>query len=164
MSFSQKILILLSKRSGGYRLLRQIYSTYPSYAGDEIKDHTFRVTLSRLKKYGLAENEDGVWDITRRGLDFLSKGKLREVITHGKYRNIQGRKQKSLIISFDIPEVYRKKRDWLRVELVNLGFVQLHKSVWFGPAPLPIQFINSLKELKILSYVKFFAAHEQEVI
>ena len=73
-------------------------------------------------------------------------------------------KPKNMVIVFDIPEKHKHKRNWLRLELANLGFGLLQKSVWFGPAPLPKTFIRALDELKLLRHLKFFEARETEII
>jgi DNA-binding transcriptional regulator PaaX len=77
---------------------------------------------------------------------------------------LQKNKDKNLIIIFDIPEKERQKRDWLRGELVALGFVSLQKSVWFGPAPIPKKFIEYLAKMNIISYLKFFKATETDLV
>lgn len=164
MTFSQKILLILTSSSGGYRLLRKLHSLDPAYAQDKLSDATFRITLSRLKKYGFVENNGGVWSITRKGSASLKELGLRPIKRHTSYRSGLSKKPKSLIISFDIPEVHRRKRNWLRIELVNLGFSQLHKSVWFGPSPLPLDFVSFLKEFSLFPYMKFFSAREEEVV
>ena len=43
------------------------------------------------------------------------------------------------ILSFDIPEEYRLARDALRRLIKDLGFKQLHKSVWVHPLPCRAQ-------------------------
>ncbi len=120
-----------------------------------------RVTLSRLKKRGYVENKKGIWQITKAGRARLSN-KISFLPTHSRKIIRQG--PKSIVISFDIPEAYKKKRNWLRVELLYLGFEMLQKSVWLGPAPLPEKFIDSLRELQILPYIKFFEAKEMDII
>lgn len=48
------------------------------------------------------------------------------------------------IVTFDIPEKYRRTRDQVRRELRNAGFVLLHKSVWVTPHPCD-EFVTLLK-------------------
>ena len=69
-----------------------------------------------------------------------------------------------MIIAFDVPEKYRRERDWLRIELKNLGFAMMQKSVWYGSSPLPQDFITSLDDLKILKFIKFFDVKEHEIV
>lgn len=60
------------------------------------------------------------------------------------------------IIVFDIPEKERKKRDWLRCVLHNLGFRMLQKSVWIGMARVPKEFLDDLHKLRIAEYIEIF--------
>jgi len=82
----------------------------------------------------------------------------------------QNRKQtenkniRQMIIAFDIPEEKRKNRYWLRVELVSLGFKMLQKSVWLGPAPLPKELLDHLKNIDILPYLKFFEVKKSDIV
>ena len=45
-----------------------------------------------------------------------------------------------------------------------LGFEMLQRSVWLGPSPVPQEFIDSLRKLQILQYMKFFEAKEADII
>lgn len=56
---------------------------------------------------------------------------------------------KNLLLIYDIPEAMKKERDWFRRQLVTFGFVMIQKSVWVGPSPLPRNFLDYLKEIKI---------------
>ena len=124
------------------------------------RDNSLRVTLSRLKKRGLVRNTSGVWEITSEGLEFLKNFGLK--ICHIPKRLERG--PKNMIVIFDIPETKERARAWLRIELKHLGFVMLQKSAWFGPAPLPKEFIKSLRRLNILSCLKFFEAKESDIV
>ena len=127
----------------------------------DTSDATMRVTLSRLKRKGYVDNKKGIWQITKAGCTHLSD-KTSSFPAHS--RKIVKRELKSIVISFDIPETHRKKRNWLRIELLRLGFEMLQRSVWLGSAPLPKEFIDSLGKLQILPYIKFFEAKETDII
>lgn len=163
MSFTDDILIILSSYSGGYRRLRELAygGTRPEYR-DKLKDNTLRVTLSRLKNRGLVAKKGSGWHITKEGKEFL-KNKT-PLLRHFPHRKSNKNKEKNLIIAFDIPEIYHNKRNWLRFELVGLGFHPVQKSVWFGPGPLPEDFLTSLEELKILNFIKFFKVKESDIV
>lgn len=64
--------------------------------------------------------------------------------------------QKNLIIMYDISENLKKERDWLRRHLVKFGYAMIQKSVWVGPSPLPKEFLDYLKEIKIGDKFKIF--------
>ncbi|MBI5401257.1 hypothetical protein HZB05_00295 [Candidatus Wolfebacteria bacterium] len=165
MSLTKRILIaFLSGNSFSYRQLSE-NGTWPKKSGrvydiPKIKDQTLRTTLSRLKKRGLLENNNKIWKITERGLNYIKKSAPKT--QHFKPQNSNS--VKNMIIIFDIPELHRKKRDWLRTELINLGFSILQKSVWFGPSPLPKEFIEYSDEINILPYMKFFKAEENDLV
>ena len=164
MSLSDDILTILSNYSGGYRWMRaqmhqdDFWSKKPNLA--KSSDNTVRVTLSRLKRKGFVQNNKGIWKLTKVGKTHLT----RRMPFFRRTDKILPKNTKDLIIAFDISERERKKRYWLREELIRLGFAMLQKSVWFGPAPLPGEFIQSLRELGILANLKFFEAKESDVI
>ena len=56
---------------------------------------------------------------------------------------------KNLIVMYDIPHNLKKERDWFRRQLIKFGYVMIQKSVWVGPSPLPKDFLDYLKEIKI---------------
>ena len=62
----------------------------------------------------------------------------------------------SMIVSFDIPEVDRKIRYWLRNQLKIFGYKMLQQSLWLGPSPLPLSFLKRLEDLNIRKNVKTF--------
>ena len=125
--------------------------------GAEISNNSLSVTLSRLKKRGLVKNENGIWNITARGLN-----RLRIKPPHSL--KLANSRPKNMIVVFDIPEVKKAARVWLRTELAALGFTMLQKSVWFGPAPLPPKLIKTLQDLGILNCLKFFKAEESDIV
>ena len=66
------------------------------------------------------------------------------------------------VVTFDIPEDTRSARDALRAKLKELGFYQLHKSVFVFPYPCldEIQFIEEI--FKIGPYINFIEARTIE--
>jgi len=163
MSLTDDLLIILTAYSGGYRLMRKrlrgIEISRPKRIDyQKLKEQTLRTTFSRLKKQGLAENRNGIWAITEKGRNFL-KNKIPH-FGHLKTEN----KKKEMVVVFDIPEIRKKQRNWLRAELAALGFTMLQKSVWLGPAPLPKEFIKYLSDTNLLPYLKFFKAAEEDII
>jgi DNA-binding transcriptional regulator PaaX len=63
---------------------------------------------------------------------------------------------KNLIVMYDIPHNFKKERDWFRRQLINFGYIMIQKSVWVGPSPLPKEFLDYLKEIKINNNFKTF--------
>jgi len=167
MSLVQEILYAVSNYPGGYRIIYDILydGQPPNRRKNRNLDNTLRVTLSKLKKNGLLENKNGKWSITSEGEEFLDSKQAHIRRFFSKKTDYGSRKDipKQLIVIFDIPEKQRRYRDWLRIELVSLGFELIQKSVWFGPS-LPKEFIEYLEETKILKYLKFFRATKEDLI
>lgn len=115
------------------------------------------IMLYRLKKDGLVKNTGkglvSRWHITAKGAGFADtyETELREHILPAKDGKVR-------IVIFDIPEKERKKRDWIRSELIMLDYTMLQKSVWIGKRPLPQSFIKEIKEKEIESYIHIFEA------
>lgn len=63
---------------------------------------------------------------------------------------------KNLIVMYDIPHNLKKERDWFRRHLIKFGYIMIQKSVWVGPSPLPKDFLDYLKEIKIGDSFKTF--------
>lgn len=160
MSIVQEILKSVSNYPGGYRILYDII-----YERKNIKNkngrQVIRNTLSRMKKQGLVVNRDGIWKITKEGELLLKERKSSVIHFTPPKRNDGG--QKTMIVIFDIPEKKRLYRDWLRSELIGLGYELIQKSVWFGP-PLPKEFIVYLNDKKLIQYLKFFKATKADII
>ena len=78
-------------------------------------------------------------------------GRLPEVSAYDKNES-----DKFIIVVFDIPERERKKRDWLRSALKNIGLKLVQKSVWMGKVKVSKDFIDDLSELKLIDYVEIF--------
>ena len=108
--------------------------------------HSFYSLLSYLKKDGLIEKREGKWHITQ-----LGKNKLRKSRNHAAYKSKQADTMK--IVMFDIPEQERWKRAWLREALIGMGFQLVQKSVWAGKRKLPQEFLEDLREYKMLGYI-----------
>ncbi|MBI4086187.1 MAG: hypothetical protein HY433_03040 [Candidatus Liptonbacteria bacterium] len=173
MNIIDDLLIILGSYSGGYKLMRKRIRGYTGPAKFrnirehlDAKDATISNTLYRLRKRGLVEQSNNLWHITKKGTEYLAerisafKKYPRRKHDHTRPR----KKEKNMVIAFDIPEKYRKRRDWLRTELNTLGFIPLQKSVWFGPAPLPKEFIDTLVEFNVTEFMKFFEAKEYEIV
>ncbi len=63
---------------------------------------------------------------------------------------------KNLIVMYDIPHSLKKERDWFRRHLIKFGYEMIQKSVWVGPSPLPKEFLEYLKDIKIGDKFKTF--------
>lgn len=125
--------------------------------GYEFSKPSFSVTLNRLRSQGLVSKTGGsrypVWTLTNQG-----KNKIKSYGYFIKPAKVDGIPR---LVAYDIPEKERKKRDWLRYELVICGYNQLQKSVWLGYSPLPEEFIQSLKDLNLRNRVHIVSIHKK---
>lgn len=88
---------------------------------------------------GLLEKRGASIMLTERGRRYLEKVRIKE--KRGKKQKWDG---KWRVLIFDVWEKRRGKRDMLRREIKEFGFVQLQQSVWIYPFPCG-DFIELLK-------------------
>lgn len=167
MALIDDVLTILLDYSAGYKLMRRSLLQNSAQTSKQqhhtTSDQALYLTLARLKKHGLVIKKENSWEITAKGKEYFKKRLGYSLPPHQK-SNTHKQLKKNMIIAFDIPEKYRRKRDWLRMELTCLGFSPIQKSVWLGPAPLPENFIKNLHDLQLLNYLKFFEVKEENII
>jgi len=153
---------LLAMIEAGYgtsanRLNRKFYEKYDQLTlaskSDSRRAKSYRTILWRLKRDGLIVKSQAGWSITALGLK--KRQGIKAKLSSKKYFK-EGSKLLKIVI-FDIPEKERAKRRWLRGVLGELGFTLLQKSVWAGKMNLPREFMDDLRDLKLLNYVDIFA-------
>lgn len=160
--------IFLSGYAESYRKLRRIsFNGGDNLDLEKIEKKRFHSLLSKLRKDGLIKKTKNdktkktFWKITEKGikkLNFLQRQKIfkKDVIRLPKVLPVAEEDFLKVII-FDIPELHKKKREWLRRTLVNLGFEKVQLSVWMGKSQLPEDFFYHLRQLKLLNYIHIFA-------
>ena len=117
--------------------------------------------IYKLKKDGLIEEKitknKKTFLITRKGKEKLSllKEQDKKRLPIISYPKEEG--NKFIIVSFDIPEKEKRKREWLREALKNLGLKIIQKSVFIGKTKIPKKFLDDLAQLKLIdfSYLSF---------
>ena len=117
----------------------------------------FSVLISKLKKDGLIEQgRSGKINLTPSGGSFLAK--MSDRLFWNKRYVVENKKDnEQILIIFDIPEIIKKKREWLRFQLKSLDFKQLQKSVWIGESKLPREFLEDIKSINLLPYIHIFS-------
>lgn len=132
---------------------RKIYEARDQQIKDlKMREKRLQNFLSQMKHDGLIESEDGKLVVSRKG-----KQKILKLKNQLPARHYQTQDQKYFtIVSFDIPEKFRRKRDWLREVVRNLDYTMIHKSVWIGHTEIPRVLIQNLEDLKILEYIEIF--------
>lgn len=121
----------------------------------EERKKRLRVFISKMKHDGLIEmtgSGNKKVRISKKGREKIKELKSKLPDRHYKKED----QDQVVIISFDIPEKLRRKRNWLREVIRNLGFNMIHQSVWFGKTKIPENFVKDMGDLKILEYVEIF--------
>ncbi len=146
----------MSKIDYEYRKIRQ-FAEREKYLKEDLKRRRrkLQIFMSKMKRDGLIEkvgNNGTEVRISEKG-----RQRIRDLRKRFPGRYYESEKQSRLtIISFDIPEKLRRKRDWLREVIRNLDFSMVHKSVWVGQVKIPQALIEDMDDLKILEYVEIF--------
>ena len=147
-----------------YEILKEINSKSYNYKGVRVnllgipkfKNHSknsLSGTLSYLHKTGLIEKTDTKLKLTPKGKEYIK----RKIDSFKQFElNFSKNKPKNLIVMYDIPEVRKAEREWLRWHLKKFGYVLIQKSVWMGPSPLPKDFLDYIKEIKLKNCIKTF--------
>jgi len=165
--------VVFTDYCNSYRNLRR-YSRYgrPERSKKEIEADAekkerqrFHNLLFQLQKQGFVEKKKDnekrtIWKLTSEGLKHLKILKNKKLLS--PLKPAEEKKDYLKVVTFDIPENQKKKRDWLRSTLVNFNFSMLQKSVWTGEAQLPKDFFHSLKELNLLPYIHIFAVNKEK--
>ena len=106
-----------------------------------------------LKKGFVRKTATGEFFITSQGLDFLDgEREILEKFETDKQKN----SPKDLLVVYDIPEDRKKERDWFRFHLKKFHFVMIQRSVWVGPSPLPKEFLDYIKKIRLKDSIKTF--------
>jgi DNA-binding PadR family transcriptional regulator len=146
-----------------YRIARGIplRRQRPKYKEVDIltqEKHRLYDLLYRLKKDGLiTKNKKGLWTDTKKGKKRRKSILSRSLAPHPTSYTAE-KTAGWKIVTFDIPEREKKKRNWLRAVLRNLGFTMLQKSVWIGKIKFPESFIHDLHKHRLLQYIEILEA------
>jgi len=110
------------------------------YRWQNVKKQTIRVNLCRLQKQGLIikDPKQNVFAITEDGKKILLEVDNRLLIFQKPWDG------KLRFVFFDIPEIKKLWRKWLRTELTSFRFVKIQESVYAGKYPLPQSFYEEI--------------------
>ena len=111
------------------------------------------VALSRLRKKGYLKKGTVGWSITKKGEERNMRKELRRHLSSP----LPKISPKNTVIAFDIPVTKSGLRDWLRWQLKIFNYEMLQQSLWFGPGPLPQEFLRRLEDLNIRENIKIFS-------
>ncbi len=144
--------------------LRELWNTEVKYKGmpvnlfgiprfNNYSKRTLRSTADRLAKNKLIKKELNGFIITPKGREYLKK-KEDSLISFSKPTGMD--QAKNLLVMFDVPVAQKAKREWFRFHLKKFGYAMIQQSTWVGPSPLPKDFLEYLKEIKLKDCIKTF--------
>lgn len=67
------------------------------------------------------------------------------------------------MVSFDIPEDFRERRNKFRNDLKRLGFQQFQKSIWVSPYDVFKEAKKIARQYKLEEYVRYFLLEEKDL-
>jgi DNA-binding transcriptional regulator PaaX len=122
--------------------------SFKKYSGKSI-----RGTIDRLKRKGVIEKELVGIVLSKYGREYVRK-KFDSLKQFDKPEHIS--KNKDLLVMFDVPTEKKGEREWLRWHLKKFGYIMIQQSVWVGPSPLPKEFKDYVKKIKLDKCIKTF--------
>jgi len=142
------------------KLRKEIVKGENFYVAKEDKQRYYNI-IYKLKKSGLIEekvkNNKKFFQITAIGRDKLITLKNKQKIGLPEIKQFKKEdSDKFTIVIFDIPEREKRKRNWLRSILKNIGLEMIQKSVWIGKVKIPKDLIDKAQELKIINFIEIF--------
>ncbi len=112
-----------------------------------------RSSVDRMIRNGQIKKELNAFILTSKGKEYLKrKGDSLKIFNSLNLLN----KPKNLIVMFDMPIHMKAEREWFRWHLKKFEYEMIQQSVWVGPSPLPKDFLNYIREIKLNNCIKTF--------
>ncbi len=154
--------VLEAGYGASYRKLERVHQRSAgkksSTLSNKVQKQRYRNMLASLKRDGLLESikKDSLEliHLTPKGSETLKRLKNKPTLPSTHYNPTK--ETRIVIVTFDIPEKERRKRDWLRMSLKNLELRMVHKSVWMGKTKLPQTLLEDIYTLRLTQYVEVF--------
>ncbi len=151
MSIEDKILKLLLEPTHRYKGMPVSMFGIPAIF--PYKKQSINNSLHQLNKRGYISKEDNYLFLLPKGRKYVENKKVRFTTFDSPYKE---KSPKNLLVMFDIPEIKKAEREWFRFHLRQFGYKMIQKSVWVGPSPLPEDFLDYVKEIKLRECIKTF--------
>jgi len=151
LSIGDKILKLLLEPRFRYRGMPVSMFGLPTVF--PYKKQSVNNAIYQLNKNGYICKDNNFVSLLSKGRKYVEKKQARFLIFDSPH---QKESPKNLLVMFDIPEVRKVEREWFRFHLRRFGYEMIQKSVWVGPSPLPKDFLDYLKYIKLLECIKTF--------
>jgi CRISPR-associated endonuclease Cas2 len=117
------------------------------------KKQSINNAVYRLKKQGYISKEDDLVLLLPHGRKYVENKKVKLMTFDSPFEK---NSPKDLLVMFDIPESKKAEREWFRFQLRKFGYNMIQRSVWVGPSPLPKEFLDYVKNLKLKDCIKTF--------
>lgn len=145
-------------------ILEELWNTELNYKGVRVNlfgiphftkypKKTIQKTLIRLKNKNIIEKELSGIVLSKYGKEYVKK-KYNSLKKFDNPGNLS--KDRTLLVMFDIPTEKKAHREWLRWHLKKFNYIMVQKSAWVGPSPLPKEFKDYIKEIKLEKCIKTF--------
>lgn len=130
----------------------------------------FHRTLQYLKRQGLIAKKikarGSGWTLTQRGIE---RAQRYQIIRGNPFSKANAGFTKPhgngiTIVAYDIPERERRKRDWVRLCLMEMGCEMIQKSVWVAKGMIDEDFMHALRDRNLMAYVHIFSVTQQGTI
>ncbi|MBK5215802.1 MAG: CRISPR-associated endonuclease Cas2 [Candidatus Pacebacteria bacterium] len=145
-------------------ILEELWNTELNYSGIKVnifgiprfkkyKEGSIRNTIDRLKREGIIKKELAGIVLSKQGKEYVRR-KFDSLKQFDKPENIS--KERNLLVMFDVPVEKKGEREWFRWHLKKFGYIMIQHSVWVGPSPLPKEFNDYVKKIKLDKCIKTF--------
>ena len=145
-------------------ILEELWNTELNYKGVKVNifgiphfkkypNKSIRDTIGRLKRNNIIEKEIAGIVLSKYGKEYVKK-KFDSLKQFEKPENMS--KDRNLLVMFDVPTSRKPEREWLRWHLKKFNYIMVQKSTWVGPFPLPKEFKEYLKKIKLDKCIKTF--------
>jgi len=151
MSIQNDLLELFQTPQFRYKGMSVNIFGLPTFKG--YKRNSINTALSRLKKKEYITFQGSCLRLSENGKRYIAKRKARLQLFKSPFSE---ESSKNLLVIFDIPEVRKAEREWFRFHLKKFNYDMIQRSVWVGPSPLPEEFMNYLKNIKLFDCIKTF--------
>ncbi len=151
MSIVNEILTELWNTEYNYKGMRVNIFGIPKF--NKYPKKTVQKTINRLRSKNIIEKELSGIVLSKYGKDYV-KRKFDSLKQFDKLERTSNKRD--LLLMFDIPTEKKAHREWLRWHLKKFNFVMAQKSIWVGPNPLPKEFNDYLKKIKLDKCIKIF--------
>lgn len=151
LSIGDKILKLLLEPTHRYKGMPVSMLGLPTIF--PYKKQSINNALYQLNKNKYISKENDCILLSPYGRKYVENKKIRLMTFDSFFKK---ESPKNLIVMFDIPEAKKAEREWFRFHLRKFDYEMIQKSVWVGPSPLPKDFLDYIKDIKLKECIKTF--------